>query len=515
MFEFFVFQAGGLVLWPADCDSARTSAIVNEFIQGQLLEGRSSHGAFVRQRVAAYMHHDNENDLFFCATVDSQIAQQITYMDSLLTRIREAFLDEFDEILSRRNEVMLLPPLFAKFNPAPIVDEFRAKPVRAPAAVPTPPPRAASQDNIAQKKVGSGRRVLGERAMNQEAERQSQVIGSRFSVQKEELTAVDLDDFSTVVKPAEKSASGLRGLFAALLGEKVLTEKDVGDVLAQFEQHLVAKNVAAHIARGLTEEVGRNLIGQKCGTFDSVRKLVLGALKTAIERILTPHRALDVVRDIQNARARGEPYVMAFIGVNGVGKSTSLSKVAYLFKSHGFKVLITACDTFRNGAIDQLQVHAGRLEIELFQRGGHKRDPVPVAKEAKLHAKANGFDVILIDTAGRMQTDTNLMKQIANLIAQVKPDLTVFVAEALVGNNGSDQIRQFDKIITDYGGPGAKGLDGIMLTKFDTVDDKVGAALTLVFETGHPIVFLGVGQHYRDLRRMRPDFVVDTLLAGF
>jgi signal recognition particle receptor subunit alpha len=130
-------------------------------------------------------------------------------------------------------------------------------------------------------------------------------------------------------------------------------------------------------------------------------------------------------------------------------------------------------------------------------------------------AKANGFEVILIDTAGRMQTDANLMKQIANLIAQVKPDLTVFVAEALVGNNGSDQIRQFDKIITDYGGQGAKGLDGIMLTKFDTVDDKVGAALTLVFETGHPIVFLGVGQHYRDLRRMRPDFVVDTLLAGF
>ena len=209
---------------------------------------------------------------------------------------------------------------------------------------------------------------------------------------------------------------------------------------------------------------------------------------------------------------------MAFIGVNGVGKSTSLSKVAYLLKSHDFKVLITACDTYRSGAVDQLGVHAKRLDIDLYQKGksGERRDPVPVAKESIQYAKDNHYDVVLIDTAGRMQNDDNLMKQIARLINVVKPNFTIFVAEALVGNNGSDQITKFDEALKQgIDGKQGSGVDGISLTKFDTIDDKVGAALTLVYETGHPIVFIGVGQHYRDLRRMNPEFVVSALLAGF
>ena len=108
------------------------------------------------------------------------------------------------------------------------------------------------------------------------------------------------------------------------------------------------------------------------------------------------------------------------------------------------------------------------------------------------------------------------MKQIACLINEVRPDLSLFVAEALVGGNGSDQITSFDSTLKRYGcGPVAKGVDCIVLTKFDTIDDKVGAALTLVYETGHPIIFLGIGQTYCDLRRMNPEFVVNTLLSGF
>lgn len=521
MFEFVVFQAGGLVLWPVGAETQKTKRYVDQYIQSEIL---GSHDVSkTDDKFKVFCRRETEHNLFFAVTVNKQISQQITYLPQMLEKVESRFLHQFERILDQKDSVILVPAMFTAFDVTSIIDEYRGATGRTPEkpSSPTPPPPTTSPEKPKSEKRGQSvgskpRPRLSDKKVDTEMLAASRVIGGSSSQEKEEVEQYDLNDFKGVFAPTQKPASALTGLFKSIIGEKTLTEEVVKPVLEAFELHLINKNVAAHIAKDLTQAVGKKLVGTKCGNFANVKSLVTASLKESIERILTPHRNLDLIREIQASKSRGEPYVMAFVGVNGVGKSTSLSKVAYLFKSHNFRVLIAACDTYRTGAVEQLGVHSKRLDIDLYEKGGGRRDPVPVAKQAKAYAKENGYDVLLIDTAGRMQNDLNLMKQIARLINETRPDLTVFVAEALVGNNGSDQIQSFDKQLREHnGGQGAKGIDGIILTKFDTIDDKVGASLTLVFETGHPIVFLGVGQHYRDLRRMNPEFVVDTLLQGF
>ncbi|OHT10497.1 SRP54-type protein [Tritrichomonas foetus] len=530
MFEFFIFQAGGLVLWPAECDSCSNVKVVNEYVQKQILEGHSTEGQLDIDKKSILLRHDTEYNIFFCVVLATQIFQYASYVPEMLQKVISTFRMQFQSILDK-DEIVLLPKFFTSFSVTEIVNEFRGK-TGAESNQPKPEmprsnstPQNMNNKNQSKKLNNKEKRPKSPDWRNKNKEKtlpdsvaNSIIIQSDEVAEKEDIKTYDLDDFEGVFVPTNKPATGLANLFKKMVGEKILQEEDLQPVLEKFEQHLVNKNVAAHIAHNLTEAVEERLIGSKCNSFSSIKNIVSSSLREAIERILTPHRSLDLIRDIQNARSKGNPYVMAFIGVNGVGKSTSLSKVAYLFKSHGFKVLITACDTYRSGAVDQLGVHAKRLDIDLFQKGksGEKRDPTPVAKDSIAFAKENHYDVVLIDTAGRMQNDDNLMKQIARLINVVKPDLTVFVAEALVGNNGSDQIQKFDlSLKTGIEGHAGAGIDGIILTKFDTIDDKVGAALTLVYETGHPIIYMGVGQHYRDLRRMNPEFVVSSLLAGF
>lgn len=533
VFEFFVFQSGGLVLWPKDCSARKTTYVVNEFVQKQI-EFHNAEESFKKDQVYAVAKFSNDSNLFFCITVPYQISQHAQYLPQMLDDFIETFELQFDPIIAKSKQIMLVPEFFEPFKEDEILKKFQgqtSQQIKKPNAniesliggrvkVEDMPNKKENKDNKKEnkkdKKVGKFDRIHKNND-DKEAEKLSTVIG-QSKAQTVDVKQYDLDDFKGVFAPSQTNASKLGGLFQSIVGEKVLTDENLEPILKEFEQHLINKNVANHIASELTKAVGKKLNGSKCGTFSSIKKIVVEALKEAIERILTPHKSLDLIRDIQNAKANGVPYVLTFVGVNGVGKTTSISKITYLLKSHGFKILITACDTFRNGAVDQLEVHSKRLGVELFQRGGGRRDPVPVAKDAVSYAKANNFDVVLIDTAGRMQNDSNLMKQIARLINEVKPDLTVFVAEALVGNNGADQIKQFDSTLRQHNGvtnASEHGIDGIILTKFDTIDDKVGASLTLVYETGHPILYLGVGQQYHDLRRMKPEFVVSTLLNGF
>lgn len=526
MFEFFVFQAGGLVLWPEDCESHKNISGVNEYVQKKILEGHSTEGRLDFNRNSILMRHDTEYNLFFCVILATQILQYADYASEMLQRVVSTFRLQFQSILDNP-EIVLLPKLFKSFEVTDIIKEFQGHQSKSTTLQSTK--SLDSLDDLSKDKKNQKNQDTKSKNQKQKRERYtdrktsdtdtySTVISMEGSENKEEIKSYDLDDFEGVFLPTNKPATGLSNLFKSIIGEKILQEEDLIPILEKFEQHLINKNVAAHIASDLTLAVKNKLVGTKCSNFSSVKGIITSSLREAIERILTPHRTLDLIREIQNSKNAGNPYVMAFIGVNGVGKSTSLSKVAYLLKSHNFKVLITACDTYRSGAVDQLGVHAKRLEIDLYQKGksGERRDPVPVAKESIQYAKENHYDVVLIDTAGRMQNDDNLMKQIARLINVVKPNFTIFVAEALVGNNGSDQIMKFDESLKQ-GIEGKQGasIDGILLTKFDTIDDKVGAALTLVYETGHPIIFIGVGQHYRDLRRMNPEFVVSSLLAGF
>lgn len=275
------------------------------------------------------------------------------------------------------------------------------------------------------------------------------------------------------------------------------------------------KNVAAEIADNVCKSVTAQLVDKKTESFTSVKATVKNALIESIQKLLTPKRNIDLLKDALTAKQRGQVYSAVFIGVNGVGKSTSLAKVAYYLKTKGnLRVMIAGCDNFRSGAIEQLQTHCACLDIPLYEKG-YKDDPAIIAKEALQEAKSKGYDVLLIDTAGRMQGNENLMRALAKLVHINNPNVVLFVGEALVGNDAIDQLTKFNQSLIDYAvqDSNPRAIDGILLTKFDTVDEKVGTALNMVYTTGKPIVFVGVGQKYPHLKKLNVQTVISALMS--
>ena len=313
----------------------------------------------------------------------------------------------------------------------------------------------------------------------------------------------------------EKSKGGLFSKFTSgiknFIGNKVLTEEDLDPIMKTFVDGLMDKNVAKDIAEDVCQSVKKSLLKTKTASFTTIKATVKQSLKDIISKILTPKQDLDILKNAIACKGRGDPYKVVFIGVNGVGKSTNLAKVAYLLKNNGLDLLIAACDNFRSGAIEQLKTHCRALGADLFEKG-YKDDIAYIAKEAIEDAKRKKKDVVLIDTAGRMQDNEPLMKSLAKLIEMNQPDLILFVGEALTGNDSVDQLQKFNQALIDNSKRDPpRVIDGILLTKFDTVDDKVGAALTMVYTTGKPIVYVGVGQKYTNLKKLNVNNVLNAL----
>lgn len=313
---------------------------------------------------------------------------------------------------------------------------------------------------------------------------------------------------------AQGASGGVFTFFKGLAGMKDLRRADLEPALEQFRDALVGKNVAKDIADRLMESVATSLEGKRMESMTTVTATVRKALDEALTRILTPRQSVDILAEISAKAGSGRPYVISFCGVNGVGKSTSLAKICYYLLNNGCKVVIAACDTFRAGAVEQLRTHVRCLgdNVELFDRG-YGKDAASVAADAVRRAKEIRYDVVLIDTAGRMQDNEPLMRALSKLVEVNQPDRLFFVGEALVGNDAVDQLSKFNSSLADHQKASKPRLiDGIVLTKFDTIDDKVGAAVSMVYTTGQPIVFVGVGQTYMDLRKVNTQSLVKALL---
>jgi signal recognition particle receptor subunit alpha len=233
---------------------------------------------------------------------------------------------------------------------------------------------------------------------------------------------------------------------------------------------------------------------------------------------------IDILRDVMEARENSKPYVITFCGVNGVGKSTNLAKICFWLVENKFRILIAACDTFRAGAVEQLRTHTRRLNslhpakdgeapmVQLYEKG-YGKDAAGIAMEAINHARDATIDVVLVDTAGRMQDNEPLMRALSKLISVNAPDLVLFVGEALVGNEAIDQLVKFNAALADHSAQeNPHTIDGIVLTKFDTIDDKVGSAISMTYISGQPIVFVGTGQTYTDLKSLNAKAVVSALM---
>ncbi|KAF5749507.1 signal recognition particle receptor subunit alpha-like isoform X1 [Tripterygium wilfordii] len=313
-------------------------------------------------------------------------------------------------------------------------------------------------------------------------------------------------------KPEAKKKGWFSSMFQSIAGKANLDKADLEPALKALKDRLMTKNVAEEIAEKLCESVAVRLEGKKLASFTRISSIAQEAMEEALVRILTPKRSIDIMRDVHAAKEQRKPYVVVFVGVNGVGKSTNLAKVAYWLLQHKVNVMMAACDTFRSGAVEQLRTHARRLQIPIFEKG-YEKDPAVVAKEAIQEAHRNGSDVVLVDTAGRMQDNEPLMRALSKLICMNNPDLVLFVGEALVGNDAVDQLSKFNQKLADLSAsPNPRLIDGILLTKFDTIDDKVGAALSMVYVSGAPVMFVGCGQSYTDLKKLNVKSIVKTLL---
>lgn len=319
--------------------------------------------------------------------------------------------------------------------------------------------------------------------------------------------------------------SAISGLFRNVVGGKVLTKEDIEKPLAAMEKHLLEKNTAREAAVRICEGVERDLVGKKTGNFESIESTIKASVTSSLQKMLTPTTSLDLLRSIasvtkpstNNPFSKPRPYVISVVGVNGVGKSTNLAKLGYFLLQNNLKLLIAACDTFRSGAVEQLRVHArnlaelsdreGRGSVELFERG-YGKDAADIARQAIDYAAGKGADVVLIDTAGRQVSNQRLMGSLEKFGQLAKPDKILMVGEALVGSDSVAQARSFNASF----GKG-RGLDGFIISKCDTVGDMVGTLVSMVHATGIPVVFLGVGQHYGDLRTLNVDWAVGLLMS--
>ncbi|MEM3012563.1 MAG: signal recognition particle-docking protein FtsY [Candidatus Hadarchaeales archaeon] len=280
-----------------------------------------------------------------------------------------------------------------------------------------------------------------------------------------------------------------------------LSPADLEDILWDLQVSLLESDVAVPVADEILNRVREKLTGRKLGLREDPKKVAESVLEEAMREILEPGEKVDLLQVVKTKNERNEPAVLVFFGINGTGKTTTIAKLAKYLQNRGLRVVLAASDTFRAGGIEQLETHARRLGVELVkQRQG--ADAAAVAYDAISHARAKGFQVVLVDTAGRMQTDRDLMDEMRKIVRVTKPDLKIFVGDALTGNDAVEQAKTFNQEV---------GIDGSILCKMDA-DARGGAALSITHVTGKPILFLGVGQGYEDLVEFRPELILKPLL---
>lgn len=277
-----------------------------------------------------------------------------------------------------------------------------------------------------------------------------------------------------------------------------LKERALDDILHELELGLLEADVALPVAEELTKHVRENLSGKRIDRSFDIDEAVKLALKAAVKEVLA-QRSLDLAGII---KSKEPPIVIMFVGINGGGKTTAIAKLAYRMQKHGLSCVLAAGDTFRAGAIEQLTMHSEKLGCKIIkhQEGS---DPAAVAFDAIEHARARKKDVVLIDTAGRMQTNTNLMDEMKKIKRVAKPDLVLFVGDALAGSDAVEQARRFDAAV---------GIDGVILTKVDA-DAKGGAALSIAKTIGKPIAYISYGQEYEKLGKFDPDWMVARIFG--
>lgn len=280
-------------------------------------------------------------------------------------------------------------------------------------------------------------------------------------------------------------------------GEVVLDADRLDKLMTDFETTLLEGDVAFEVCAILKERLKERLKDKRVQRAE-LKDIMRDSLKDGILEIFPPKskNLLDTIREKPQ-----KPYIIAFVGINGTGKTTTIAKIAHLLQKNNMTPVLAASDTFRAGAIEQLGEHAKRLDVKMIK---HEKgaDPAAVAFDAIEHAKATGKDAVLIDTAGRMETNVNLLDELKKVVRVTNPDMVLFVGDALTGNAALDQAESFSTAVP---------IEGTILTKADA-DAKGGSAISIAYATKKPIMFLGTGQEYDDLIEFDPEWFTNEIL---
>ncbi len=283
-------------------------------------------------------------------------------------------------------------------------------------------------------------------------------------------------------------------------GRVIKDGKALNILLEEIEWAMLESDISSAAVSEILDLMKNNLIGSRLRKGAELSKVVEATIKRALQSILKADY-WDFEATVEENLSKGDkPVVIMLVGVNGTGKTTTTAKIAYMLKNKGYSIVAAASDTFRAGAIEQLEAHMKNLDVKCIssQRGG---DSAAIARDAISHAKAKNIDIVLVDTAGRMQNKTNLMNELQKVHRVTKPHLVLFVGDALAGNDAVEQAAEFSRILT---------FDGAVLSKMDT-DAKGGAGLSIAHATGKPIVLVGTGQEYTDLQQFQPEWLLKQL----
>jgi fused signal recognition particle receptor len=299
----------------------------------------------------------------------------------------------------------------------------------------------------------------------------------------------------------EKLRSGINGLVQKI-SQKELSDKDIDRVLDEFLLVLVQNDVAYDVAKKICDSLREKLEETQVRRFSDATEPTKTALREVLLNLLKGSGEEPFFRVLDESKAQQRTAIILFVGVNGTGKTSTIAKVAFLLQRKGYSVIIAAADTYRTGSIEQIEEHARRIGVRTIKHeyGG---DAAAVAFDAANYASAHGTNAVLIDTAGRMQTNKNLLEEMRKIARVANPNLTILVVDALTGNDAVEQGRSFSEAVK---------IDGVILTKLDA-DAKGGSAVSMATIIGKPILFATVGQSYEDLISFKPEAMVEKIVG--
>lgn len=316
---------------------------------------------------------------------------------------------------------------------------------------------------------------------------------SEERTEKIEEKSAEVTEENIEAEIKEQKRGFLSNLVSKFTTEKI-TKEQVEQIFEELEIILLENNIALEVVDKIKSNLIENLVGQETKSKELKNKVIL-SIKKSIEDIL-----IDSPNLIDEIKNYSGTYTILFFGINGTGKTTSIAKIASMLKKNNLSVVLAAADTFRAAAIEQLEIHANKIGVPII-KSDYSSDPTSVAFEAKNYAEKNKIKCLLIDTAGRMYTKDNLIKQMEKLIRIIKPNKKIFVGESTAGNDMLEQIKTFNDAI---------GIDGVILSKAD-IDEKGGTSLSVSHITNKPIYFLGTGQKYEDLKQFKKKDILESL----